>query len=319
MFAFILIIACALLYPGTIDRTKAILSGRRGPKLHQFVFDAWRLFKKGNVYSDKSSFVFQISATINFACLITVLFLIPFPGTKPILSFDGDFVFMLYLLGLGRFISVVAALDVSSGFEGMGANREVLYAALLEPAFFLLMGTMCIFTGFTNFHDIFVKLYSDQNEYLGSVVIVISVIIIFMFLLVENSRIPTDDPNTHLELTMVHEVMVLDHSGFDLGLIKLTSALKFAVFGSIICCLVIPGHSIIPEKYLTSEALRVLDFGIKIVLYLVFQFILAIAIGFVESFKPRNKMARNPQYILSISAIAAVLFCVMIIIKNNVI
>jgi len=285
--------------------------------LHQFIFDAWRLFKKGNVYSDKSSFVFQISATINFACLATTLFLIPFPGMKPIFSFDGDFVFMLYLLGLGRFISVVAALDVSSGFEGMGANREVLYASLLEPAFFLLMGTMCIFTGFTNFNDIFVKLYSNENEYLGSVVIVISAIIIFMFLLVENSRIPTDDPNTHLELTMVHEVMVLDHSGFDLGLIKLTSALKFAVFGSIICCLVIPGHALLP--ILKDPSLRMVDIGLKVVLYLGFQFLLAIAIGFVESFKPRNKMARNPQYILSISAIAAVLFCVILIIKNNVI
>jgi formate hydrogenlyase subunit 4 len=314
MFVIILIVICALLYPGTIDRTKAILSGRRGPKVYQFIFDSWRLFKKGNVYSDKSSFVFQISAIINFACLLTCLFLIPFPGSKPILSFDGDFVFMLYLLGLGRFIQVVAALDVSSGFEGMGANREVLYASLLEPAFFLLMGTMCIFTGFTNFNDIFIKLYENQNEYLGSVVIITSAIIVFMFLLVDNSRIPTDDPNTHLELTMVHEVMVLDHSGFDLGLIKLTSALKFAVFGSIICCLVIPSRPIIADP-----SLYILDMGLKIVLYMLFQFIMAVAIGFVESFKPRNKMARNPQYILSISAIAAVLFCVMIIIKNNVI
>jgi formate hydrogenlyase subunit 4 len=312
MLAFLLVIICALLYPGTIDKTKSILSGRKGPKLHQFIFDDWRLFKKGNIYSDKSSFVFQISATINFACLITALLLIPFPGQKPLFSFDGDFVFMLYLLGLGRFISVVAALDVSSGFEGMGANREVLYATLLEPAFFLLMGTMCIFTGFTNFNDIFVALY--KNEYLASVVIIISTVILFMFLLVENSRIPTDDPNTHLELTMVHEVMILDHSGFDLALIKLTSAFKFAVFGSLICNVIIPSHPIIsnPNYYL-------LDVIIKIWLFLTFQFGIAIAIGVVESFKPRNKMARNPQYILSISAIAAVLFCVMIIIKNNLV
>jgi formate hydrogenlyase subunit 4 len=312
MIALILVVICALLYPGTIDKTKAILSGRRGPKIYQFIFDDWRLFKKGNVYSDKSSFVFQISATINFACLVTALFLIPFPGTPSLFSFDGDFVFMLYLLGLGRFISVAAALDVSSGFEGMGANREVLYASLLEPAAFLLMGTLCIFTGYTNFNDIFVKLY--ENEPLASVVIIMSIIILFLFVLVENSRIPTDDPNTHLELTMVHEVMVLDHSGFDLGLIKLTSALKFAVFGSLICNFAIPGKTIIP-----GEGMFILDIALKVVLFMLFQFIIAVAIGFVESFKPRNKMARNPQYILSISAIAAVLFCVIIIIKNNVI
>jgi len=312
MVAIVLVIICALLYPSTIDRVKAILSGRKGPKVHQFIFDVIRLFKKGNIYSNKSSFVFQISATINFACVVTVLFMIPFPGMNPTLSFDGDFVFMMYLLGLGRFLSVVAALDVSSGFEGMGANREVLYATFLEPAFFLLMGTLCIFTGYTNFNDIFIKLH--ENEYLASVVIIISVLIVFLFVLVENSRIPTDDPNTHLELTMVHEVMVLDHSGFDLGLIKLTSALKFAVFGAIICNFIIPSRSII-----TGEGMYIADLALKVVLFLTFQFILAIAIGFIESFKPRNKMARNPQYILSISAIAAVLFCVMIIIKNNII
>ncbi len=312
MIALILVIICALLYPGTIDKAKAILSGRKGPKVYQFIFDGWRLFKKGNVYSEKSSFVFQISATVNFSCLLTVLFLIPFPGIPSLLSFDGDFVFMLYLLGLGRFIAVVAALDVSSSFEGMGANREVLYAALLEPAFLLLMGTMCLFTGYTNFNDIFVKLY--QDEYLASVVIVISTVILFLILLVENSRIPTDDPNTHLELTMVHEVMVLDHSGFDLGLIKLTSALKFAVFGSLICNLVIPSKPI-----LSGTEYALMDTVIKIILFMLFQFIIAVAIGFVESFKPRNKMARNPQYILSISAIAAVFFCVMIIIKHNMV
>lgn len=312
MIALVLVFACALLYPGTIDKVKAIFSGRKGPKIYQFIFDAWRLFKKGNVYSDKSSFVFQISATINLACLITVLFLIPLPGIPSLFSFDGDFVFLMYLLGLGRFISVVAALDVSSGFEGMGANREVLYATLLEPAFFLLMGTMCIFTGYTNFNDIFTGLHKD--EYLASVVTIISIVVLFIFLLVENSRIPTDDPNTHLELTMVHEVMVLDHSGFDLGLIKLTSALKFAVFGSLICNLLIPFD---PIPLLAR--MPVLDMVVKIILFMLLQLIIALAIGTVESFKPRNKMARNPQYILSISAISAVLFCVVIIIKNNLV
>ncbi len=219
---------------------------------------------------------------------------------------------MMYLLGLGRFISVVAALDVSSGFEGMGANREVLYATLLEPAFFLLMGTMCIFTGYVNFSDIFTALHND--EYLASVVTIIAIIVIFLFLLVENSRIPTDDPNTHLELTMVHEVMVLDFSGFDLGLIKLISALKFAVFGTLICNLLIPFG---PIAGLNN--IPIVDMVIKIILFLILQFIIALAIGAVESFKPRNKMARNPQYILSISAISAVLFCVIIIIKNNLV
>src|SRR5687767_6972644 len=293
MLAFLLVLICAFLYPGTIDKTKAILSGRKGPKIYQFIFDVWRLFKKGNVYSDKSSFVFQISATVNIACLITAFLLIPFPGRPSLFSFDGDFVFMLYLLGLGRFLSIVAALDVSSGFEGMGANRETLYSTLLEPAFLLLMGTLCMFTGYTNFNEIFVQLH--ENNYLASVVIIISIAVLFMFVLVANSRIPTDDPNTHLELTMVHEVMILDHSGFDLGLIKLTSAFKFAVFGSLICNLVIPTEAII-----TSPQFAFLELPFKIFIFMSLQLVLAIAIGVVESFKPRKKMARNPQYILAV-------------------
>ena len=300
MLALILVLICALLYPSTIDKTKAILSGRKGPKIYQFIFDVWRQFKKGNVYSNSSTFVFQISATVNFVCVLTALLLIPFAGESSFFSFEGDFVFMLYLLGLGRFLTVVAALDVSSGFEGMGANREVLYSSLLEPAFFLLMGTLCVFTGQTNFHDIFIKIH--QNEYLGSVVIIMSAIILFLFVLIENSRIPSDDPNTHLELTMVHEVMVLDHSGFDLGLIKLTSAFKFGLFGSLICNMVIPSYF---ELYL------------KIPLFMFFQFLLAISIGAFESFIPRNKMGRNPSYIISISAVAIVLYSVMIIIQNK--
>lgn len=300
----ILIILISLLYPGIIDKTKAKLSGRQGPKIYQFVFDTIRLLRKGNVYSTSTSYIFQISGIVNLAVSLTVLLVLPFGILPAPISFNGDFIFVLYALALGKFIQVAGALDVSSGFEGMGANREVLYHALIEPAFFILMGTLCIFTGHTSFHDIYQELYSNEHAASIIVVVVVFSIAMFMIMLVESSRIPSDDPNTHLELTMIHEVMILDHSGFDLGLIKLNGALRFAIFGTLISNVAIPGF---------------LPVYVILPLFILLHFLLAFTIGFVESFKPRNKIGRNPQYIISISAIAAVLYIVIIIIKSNII
>lgn len=300
----IIIILLSLLYPGIIDKTKARLSGRKGPKLYQFIFDVLRLFKKGSVFSSNSSYIFQLSAIVNLAVSITILLILPFGTLPAIISFNGEFIFVLYLMAFGKFFQVASALDVSSGFEGMGANREVLYHTLTEPAFLMLMGTLCIFTGHANFHDIYHELYYNDHAPSIIVVVVVFAIAMFMIMLVESSRIPTDDPNTHLELTMVHEVMALDHSGFDLGLIKLNGALRFAIYGTLIANVIIPGF---------------LPLYILLPLFLGIHLLMAFGIGFIESFKPRNKIGRNPQYIISISAIAAVLYIVIIIIKSNIV
>jgi formate hydrogenlyase subunit 4 len=294
-------LVAAVFFPGVIVKTKAMFSGRKGPGILQPWKDIGRLLKKGSVYSTASGFVFQIAAPIYLTTVLIALLLIPFEENAVLFSFSGDFVFFAYLLGLGRFLLILSALDVSSGFEGMGANREAFYAMLMEPAFFILFASLAMFTGYTSFHDIFANLH--YNNYFSAVIAIIAGYVLANVTLVETSRLPVDDPLTHLELTMVHEVMVLDNSGFDLGIIKTANNLKFVLFSTL------SANCLIPQS---------LDLGLRIVLFLVAQVFFAAGIGWLESFRARNKMAMNPQYILSINAIALILIFVVMISKDKI-
>jgi len=301
MLALILIFIASIYFPGVIVKVKALTSGRKGPGILQPWYDIFRLFKKGSVYSTSSSFVFQIGATIYFSSVIISALFIPFEETDALFSFTGDFVLFAYLLGLGRFLIILSALDVSSGFEGMGANREAFYSLLIEPAFFIMFSALAMFTGYTSFHDIFANLHYDN--YFSIVIAMIAGYVLANITLVETSRLPVDDPLTHLELTMVHEVMVLDHSGFDLALIKTATNVKFVLFSTL------SANCLIPQSLALWE---------RIGIFIILQVFFAAGIGWFESFRARNKMAMNAQYILSVSAIAMVLIFVIIILKNRI-
>ena len=155
MLSLGLILITCIYFPGIIVKVKAIFSGRKGPGILQPWRDIFRLLKKGSVYSTSSSFIFQIGAPIYFSTVVIAALFVPFEENAALFSFTGDFVLFAYLLGLGRFLIILSALDVSSGFEGMGANREAFYSMLIEPAFFILLGALAMFTGYTSFHDIF--------------------------------------------------------------------------------------------------------------------------------------------------------------------
>jgi len=300
MISLALIVIACIYFPGVIVKGKAIFSGRKGPGILQPWYDIFRLLRKGSVYSTSSSFVFQIGAPVYLATVLVAAMFIPFEENSSVFSFSGDFVLFAYVLALGRFFLILSALDVSSGFEGMGANREAFYSMLLEPAFFILLGSLAMFTGYTSFHDIFANLH--YSDYFSALIAIIAGYVLANITLVETSRLPVDDPLTHLELTMVHEVMVLDHSGFDLGIIKIANNLKFVLFSTM------SANCLIPQA---------LPLGSRIGIFLVLQFVFAAGIAWLESFRARNKMAMNAQYILSISAIAMILIFVVLIIKNN--
>jgi formate hydrogenlyase subunit 4 len=300
MLSLILILLSASYFPGVIVKTKAIFSGRKGPGILQPWFDIYRLLKKGSVYSTASSFVFQMGAPVYLATVLIAALFIPFEESHAIISFSGDFVLFAYILGLGRFLLIISALDVSSGFEGMGANREAFYSLLMEPAFFILMGSLAMFTGYTSFHDIFANLH--YYSYFSFIIAITSAYVLANITLVETSRLPVDDPLTHLELTMVHEVMVLDHSGFDLGIIKIANNLKFILFS------MLSANCLIPQS---------LNLWVRIIILLIMQVGFAAGIGWFESFRARNKMAMNAQYILSTNAVAIILIFVAMIIKNK--
>lgn len=303
MPGLLLIIITAFFFPGIILRTKSIASGRKGPGILQPVNDIGVLLKKGSVFSNSSGVIFQIAPAISFSAIVCSTLLIPFADKGAIISFESDFVYFSYLLALGKFFAIIAALDTGSSFEGMGANREAFFSMLLEPAFFILMGTFAMLTGYTSFSDIFSHFYFSGNDY----ALIYGFLGFWLFLqiaLIENSRLPVDDPKTHLELTMIHEVMILDNSGFDKALIHIGTYLKFAVYGSIIY------NVIVPSSW---------NIFLKISMFFAIQVLFAVTIGLTESFRARNKMNRNPKFILTLSAIALIAFVVILILTEKLI
>lgn len=300
MLGIALMLFSSLFFMGLIALTKSRLSGRKGATLWQPLSDIIRLIRKGNVYSHTTSFVFQLGPSVYLASILCAMLIIPFDNQMPLLHFKGDFVVFTYLLALGKFFMIIAALDTGSSFEGMGANREALYSMLVEPAFFIMMGSFAFLTGYTSFYEIYTHLHF--SSYFSYFLAALAVYVLAQIALVENSRLPVDDPKTHLELTMIHEVMVLDHSGFDMALVQIATALKFSIFGSLIANLLMP-----PSWPLWSKA----------AIFLAVQIVFAIGIGALESFRARYKMGRNPLYLLMLTSVSMLIFFTVLILTKN--
>jgi formate hydrogenlyase subunit 4 len=290
MLSLVLIIVASLFFTGIVIRTKSLASGRKGPGIMQPIKDVIRLFKKGSVYSKTTSFIFQIAPTIYFASIIMAMLVVPFGKTKGLISFNCDFIFFAYVLALGKFFSIISAMDTGSSFEGMGASREALYSMFAEPAFFILMGSFALLTGYTSFQEIFAALHI--GSYISYALATLATFVLIMIAMIENSRMPIDDPKTHLELTMVHEVMILDNSGFDLALILTGGYFKFAIYGALIVNLFI----------------GIVDYQYAIPLFFLIQFLMAVAIGVIESFMARFRMSHNAQFIVALTSVSLLIF-----------
>ena len=231
-------LVCAPLLSGIINRIKACYAGRRGRPLLQLYFDMFKLLQKGEVISRTTTWVFAAGPSIYLATIICALLFVPLGTVRAPLGFSGDFILMAYLMGLGRFALMLAALDTGSPFEGMGASREAAFSALAEPVIFL-----CFLALGGGMSPSLHALCQASNMQIWTFVrpeLLLIPLVLFMLLLVENSRIPVDDPNTHLELTMIHEVMILDHSGPNLAFILYASSLKLWLFALLTVNVLVP-------------------------------------------------------------------------------
>lgn len=231
------------LYAAVIGKVKAFFGGRKGPPLLIHYHTLVKLFKKGSVYSTSTTFIFQLGPVVSLGAVLTVLLFTPIAGFAPVVSFEGDVMFIFYLLGLGRFFTIAAALDTASPFEGMGAAREAFFPIFCEATLFIILVLFVHLTG-----DLRLAAYLAGSQpgnlwQIAGAPMMFVVVAFFIILLAENSRVPVDDPATHLELTMIHEVMVLDHSGPDLGLIELGSFIKLFFYSTIVARLVCPLHA----------------------------------------------------------------------------
>jgi formate hydrogenlyase subunit 4 len=224
---------------GAITKTKAAFAGRVGAPVLQPYYDLIKLFQKGSVFSRTTTWVFRAGPVVGVATALLAAALVPIGGHAAFVAFDGDFLVLAYLLGLGRFFTMAAALDTGSAFEGMGAAREATFACLAEPAFVLGLLALARASGSLSLSTMLGSGMPFVWTRAGASFVLVAVAL-FIVLLAENSRIPVDDPNTHLELTMIHEVMVLDHGGPAFGLILYGASIKLFVFAAVIARLVLP-------------------------------------------------------------------------------
>jgi formate hydrogenlyase subunit 4 len=283
---------------GVIGKTKALFAGRVGPPLLQPYYDLVKLFQKGSVFSTTTTWVFRAGPVVGLVTTAIAALLIPLTGSSTPISFTGDLILWAYLLGLGRFFTALAALDTGSPFEGMGAAREVTFACLAEPAFFLGLLVLVKLSGS-------LQLASMLGSSLGShwmtagASLTLVLLSWFVVLLVENSRIPFDDPNTHLELTMIHEVMILDHSGPAYGMILYGAALKLFVFEALVIRLAVP--------LATGSA------WLAWPIFVAAMVVLAVVIGVVESTMARLRLTHIP--VLLVAACILSLFGIILLVR----
>jgi formate hydrogenlyase subunit 4 len=297
IFAPLSALLLAPLLIGVINRTKALVAGRRGLPLLQPYRDIRKLIRRGAVYGEVTTPLVRLGPVLNLATLIAALAVVPFPGTEATVSFAGDLIVLVGLLALGRFATVLAALDTGSSFEGMGASREVHFGALAEPALLIALATLARVTRATDLTAIYGAIGIDTWAHALPALALVGIGFLVLEL-VENSRIPVDDPTTHLELTMIHEVMVLDHTGPDLGLIQYGVALKLWLIGALLAGLA-PLHGVKP--WLAGVAAL---FGMAV---------LAIVIGVIESAMARYRLTTVPQLIVGAATLSAVAFMILLV------
>jgi len=238
IFEWLLRIACWLLLapllPGLINRVKARVAGRRGPPVMQLYYDLRRLWQKGVVMSELASPAFIILPAVSWVALLGAALLMPLGPAGAGLSFRGDVLLLIYLLALSRFCTAWAAMETGSAFEGMSTVREVSYAVLAEAALVAAILSLSLQTGS-------ISLTTLLAPAAGPAVLLLAAGL-FIVLLAENCRVPFDDPNTHLELTMIHEAMVLDHSGPPLAVILHGASMKLLLFSVLLVQAVLPLH-----------------------------------------------------------------------------
>ncbi len=275
---------------GVIAKTKALFAGRVGPPVLQPYYDLMRLYRKSSVISTTTTWVFLAGPVVSLVTAGIAVLFIPLTNSIAPISFTGDLILLAYLLGLGRFFTALAALDTGSAFEGMGAAREVTFACLAEPAFFLGLLVLAKLSGSLRLADMLGTSIAEHWPTAGASLCLV-LLSWFIVLLVENCRIPFDDPNTHLELTMIHEVMVLDHSGPALGMILYGASLKLFVFGALFVRLAFPlatGSAWLDWPIFAGEML-----------------VVSATVGVVESTIARLRMTHVPVLLLAACLLSA--------------
>ena len=280
---------------GVIKKTKAFWGGRKGASIFQPLHDFVKLIKKDFVISRTTSAIFKIAPVIQIASVLFAAMFVPLAYGSAFLNVSAGLIIFAYTLSLGKFASLISAMDTGSSFEGMGASREACFTAIVEPAFFMLIASIMALTGTTTF-DSLRNILANAGSY-GILIIIFAVVVLFIMILIEGSRVPVDDPATHLELTMIHEVMILDNSGSDLALFSWANGIKMLLLSSLIAFMIIPAG---------------LNEWLSIGLYLVTMFVISVLIGTIESAMARFRMSHVFEFVFIMSSFALVVLSLVV-------
>ena len=289
LLPLLLAMTLAPLLQGIINRTKAFIAGRSGQPLLQPYSDLWKLARKGTVYSRTTTWIFKAGPVVGLASMICATALMPLGAFQALVMFPGDLFMVAYLLALARFFTVLAALDTGSSFEGMGASREVTFSALAEPALFLGLAALARQANSLSLTSMLAAVSTD-TWMRAAPALGLTIAALLIVFLAENARIPVDDPATHLELTMIHEVMVLDHGGPDFAMIQYAATLKLWLLGTIIVAVAVPRH--VGDPWLDGAAAFAGMIG------------LAIVTGMIESSMARLRLLHVPQLLIGAVVLA---------------
>ena len=287
----------APLLPGIINKVKAFFAGRKGPRVLQTYYDIFKLLKKESIKSSTSGGLVRLGPVLNLAALIMALLLLPNAMMLSPFSFNGDVILFLYLLGFGRMMTVLGALDTGSSFEGMGASREMQFSALAEIAFLTVAAFLAILTRSMMLSEM-LRCNSGDFTTWSAPAILLTAFALLIVLLAENCRVPFDDPETHLELTMIHEAMVLDNGGPDLALIHYGASLKLWLLTVFFVSVLLPAD-------LCGYTAVLIQFAAV--------FLTSVLVGVIESTMARFRFLKVPQMLLTAFALALVAIAMLFI------
>ncbi len=282
------------LMAGVIKKTKAFWGGRQGASVLQPFYDFKKLLKKDFVISETTSQVFKIAPVISIVTVLFASLFIPLATGSALINITGGLIIFAYTLSLGKFFSLISAMDTGSSFEGMGASREACFTSIVEPAFFITIASIMALSGNYTFESL-QNVLSNAGSY-GILITIFAVVVLFLMILIEGSRVPVDDPATHLELTMIHEVMILDNSGSDLAFFTWANSIKMFLISSLIAYMIIP-QSIAEWAY--------------VLCYLAVMFVISVLIGTIESGMARIRMSHVFEFIFIMSSLALVVLALV--------
>ena len=292
----LLVLLLAPLLTGFVRKIKARLVRRRGASVFQPYRDLLRLLRKEVVLAENASWLFRVTPYITFAAIWVAAALVPTFATGLLFNWTADLIAIVALLGSARFFLALAGMDVGTSFGGIGSSREMMIASLAEPAMLLIVFTVALVAGTTQLSAI-ATVFST-----GSVGLRVSLALgMFAFVVVataENARIPIDNPATHLELTMVHEAMVLEYSGRHLAMIEAAAAVKLVLYFSLIVCLFVPFGIAGPDAGVAAFAFGILAYLVKLV-------VLAVLLPIGETSVAKMRVFRYPIFVGSAFAAAA--------------